>query len=1001
MFSYQGACDLVYVETDLIKVHIRTTLSGTQHFSYISSVAVSIGGDIFEVDVDRTYFVNKQKIVDLPSEVGGYPLSARGNGPEISIDLGKSQNLRISFYLVSITLEIRGRGVDFSNSKGITGSFFQNMAVKRDGSLFQGEPEDIASEWLVDSSLGDELLFVEGPPHEGCMEAQPFTNTDLQVLTAEQACFRFQGENFENCKFDVLASGNTAWALNQGLAAVEVPLENDTCDLATPISLPYNVEGSTVDALPDIDSSACSFSAGRTNGIWYSFTASANMLVRAEITDVSSLDAPALRVFSGECDSLVCIVRGFNVRRGETAVVTWAADAGVLYQILVSQTWPGFMESFKLSVQGYEVPENDTCDSSSPISLPFNAETSTVGALPDVDDATDCALYSPSNGIWFRLTPSTNSLQKAEITNGNSALRVYSGDCDSLVCVGLESTPYFRGVEVTWAAEAGVTYHLLVSSSTFGVGVASMMVSVQDYDVPENDTCDFATPISLPYNGAASTVGALPDADDTDCALDDRTNGIWYRFTPSTKTLVQARILGAPSSAYPVVRVYSGDCDPLVCVTLGTRSMYAGKIWPAEAGVSYHILVSDRTFGVGMGSFNLSVQGYEVPENDSCDLATSLSLPSEMEGSTMGAFPDIDETNCALAVTTNGVWYSFTASTTSLVRAQISDTPRGADPVLRVYSGECDSLVCVDKANISSQGLEVTWAAVEGVRYKLLVSEKWFSVGMASFKLSVQALEVLENDGCATATSISLPYNAEATTVGAFPDSDETSCALVNYPTNGIWYSYTPSSSSLVTAEVSGAYYADPAIRVYSGECNSLVCVARAYSWSEDVDVTWVAEAGVTYQLLVSDRETDVIESFQLSVQAPEVPENDTCDLATAISLPYNEVASTIGALPDSDESQVCDLSSYAPTTGIWYRFTASTAGLVSARITGVYYVALRVFSGTCDSLVCFGKRYVSNFYGEVTWEAEAGVTYQILASCMGLDGVGVESISIEVDYAQ
>ncbi|KAL9187196.1 hypothetical protein ACHAXT_010916 [Thalassiosira profunda] len=98
------------------------------------------------------------------------------------------------------------------------------------------------------------------------------------------------------------------------------------------------------------------------------------------------------------------------------------------------------------------------------------------------------------------------------------------------------------------------------------------------------------------------------------------------------------------------------------------------------------------------------------------------------------------------------------------------------------------------------------------------------------------------NDDCAAALPVrALPFSYAGSTAGATADFDGPSCGAFRYA-NGVWFSYTPDESGVLTAEGDGA-----GVRVYSGSCANLACVSQ-YDASHD----FVAVAGVEYFFLVS-----------------------------------------------------------------------------------------------------------------------------------------------------
>eukprot|EP00980_Cylindrotheca_fusiformis_P004435 scaffold948_cov106-Cylindrotheca_fusiformis.AAC.7 len=227
-FSYQGAGDFVYLDSRLAKTHIRTTLAESGTYSYISQVAVSIGGDILEIRNDRSYYINGEFPLNPPQRVGGYAFSSYGG--RFSIDLGQGQSIQIDPTFASmITITVTGRPSDFGDSRGLAGSYYSDKATRRDGIgmiptfigimakwLVDASPEEIAAEWLVDADKGDELLFLQPPPHQGILGASPFSSSPEDRAASQEACSRLQDRRdmFDNCVFDVLVTGDPEMALN-------------------------------------------------------------------------------------------------------------------------------------------------------------------------------------------------------------------------------------------------------------------------------------------------------------------------------------------------------------------------------------------------------------------------------------------------------------------------------------------------------------------------------------------------------------------------------------------------------------------------------------------------------------------------------------------------------------------------------------------------------------------------------------------------------------------
>eukprot|EP00980_Cylindrotheca_fusiformis_P004438 scaffold948_cov106-Cylindrotheca_fusiformis.AAC.10 len=116
-----------------------------------------------------------------------------------------------------LTITVTGNALNFRDSRGIPGSYDVDKAILRNGSLVDASPEVIAAEWLVDADKGDELLFLQPPPHEGCLMASPLSPSPEDTTAAEEACSRLENDQamFNICVFEVLARGDPEAALDE------------------------------------------------------------------------------------------------------------------------------------------------------------------------------------------------------------------------------------------------------------------------------------------------------------------------------------------------------------------------------------------------------------------------------------------------------------------------------------------------------------------------------------------------------------------------------------------------------------------------------------------------------------------------------------------------------------------------------------------------------------------------------------------------------------------
>ena len=239
---------------------------------------------------------------------------------------------------------------------------------------------------------------------------------------------------------------------------------------------------------------------------------------------------------------------------------------------------------------GIAVPSNDLCaDSSTITSLPFTSPGTTVDSTTDFDVKT-CFVSETANGVWYRYTPSETKIITFSVTASNGSglfVRVFSGECDALFCIT------FKYSEHTFLAEAGTTYRFLVSKNTFDPDGISFSIGLED---SSNDECTTGTEIKLlPFQSSGTTVGSLPDFDVKTCSISGAANGVWYSYTPSETKIITFSITASYGSNI-IVRVFSGDCDALFCITF----KYSEHTFLAEAGTTYRFLVSKSSFDLGI-----------------------------------------------------------------------------------------------------------------------------------------------------------------------------------------------------------------------------------------------------------------------------------------------------------------------------------------------------------------------------------------------------------------
>lgn len=163
----------------------------------------------------------------------------------------------------------------------------------------------------------------------------------------------------------------------------------------------------------------------------------------------------------------------------------------------------------------------------------------------------------------------------------------------------------------------------------------------------------------------------------------------------------------------------------------------------------------------------------QVPSNDLCANAIAVAVPSSTAGNTTTATVDSTAPNCGSAfgtTTGGGVWYTVVGNG-QLLKASLCG---GAtfDTQIRVYTGSCGALVCVDGndqfCGSGNNQSEVSWCSVASTTYLILVDGSFFATGAFTLNLSGQNVTLSSSlTPPAICSGTQFNYTPTSTTSGA------------------------------------------------------------------------------------------------------------------------------------------------------------------------------------------------------------------------------------------
>ncbi|RTL13631.1 MAG: T9SS type A sorting domain-containing protein [Flavobacteriaceae bacterium] len=272
----------------------------------------------------------------------------------------------------------------------------------------------------------------------------------------------------------------------------------------------------------------------------------------------------------------------------------------------------------------------DNCATAVPIT---NAGTYTVGTINGTElPAISCNLTntSASAAEWYAYTPSQNyTVTVTSDLNENicldTRLRIYSGTCASLTCIGGDDdsgnvtcssgSSYLS--RLTFNAIAGTTYYIVWDNRWSTAGF-----NFQISEIPAGyNPCAAATPIT-----AGTTVVNVIDQTNITTACSSSSLSKWYSYTPT----INANVTVSSDLMVNICKdtnfsVYSGNCPTgltciasddnsgvIACNSGNTNSNLSVKTFEVTAGVTYYI-VWDNKWSTDGFSFILTESPIIVP----------------------------------------------------------------------------------------------------------------------------------------------------------------------------------------------------------------------------------------------------------------------------------------------------------------------------------------------------------------------------------------------------
>jgi hypothetical protein len=365
------------------------------------------------------------------------------------------------------------------------------------------------------------------------------------------------------------------------------------------------------------------------------------------------------------------------------------------------------------------------------------------------------------------------------------------------------------------------------------------------------------------------------------------------------------------------------------------------------------------------------------PSNDTCQMATPLDCNVTVQGSTANATFSNAGT-CGTSHSAPEVWYELIGTGGEIEVNTCGDT-FGFDTKLTVWTGSCESLVCVggnDDSPCPASGLlsRVIFNSVEGQTYYVMVHG--FSTAVGQFDLNVVCdddepkpegcVGDVDGDGLVGPGDLLALVDCWGRVSAGCESADINDDGIVN------WFDL------LIVLGDWGCFDGPaPCGDPDAGDC----CIANGTPNCDDLAC---CEAVCAQDSFCCEVEWDTLCASDANdiCDICDVEDNDTCQTATPLECNVSVQGSTANAT--FTNAGTCGTTHTAPD--VWYT-VIGTGGPIEVNTCGAtfgYDTKLTVWTGSCSNLQCVGGNDdaacpASGLLSRVTFNSVDGQTYYIM----------------------
>lgn len=808
--------------------------------------------------------------------------------------------------------------------------------------------------YVTDFALGYEVF------HNSCSGTSIFCSTTtidgtLPILTI--------GQTYYVRVFNTNTTITSYSSFNICIVSYPPPV-NNICNNAisiTPNVLCESVSGTLSGATLNGPITSCAPTANQD--LWYKFVAvTPAMTVSLYLNGWGTEIDQSLEIYSGDCtgEAIACA----NVSSSSTSEEISYSNftVGQTYYIRVLAANPNFFAyGFYVCVTYIAPPSNDSCENALPI-IPSSTWSSQYGTLHNSSftGAIPSCTSNASQDVWYSFV-ATNPLLKINLEAYNTidfGLQVFQGSCDGNVLgcavynpqVGFDGFTYNNYI-------VGQTYLIRVFNTTSLASNFGFNICIIDYPAPSNDLCDTATLLTV-SNSCATTTGSFNGAtfNNVSSCTSGANQDVWYQFVASNPSM--SIVLAVNNEIDLGMEIKSGSCTgtSLGCINENPNN-FAEKFTQNNftVGETYFVRVFHLNSVAPISSFEIFVQEFSSPTNDSSLSATSLAS-SETCNSIVGTFSG--SSLCSLPSYCNegalqDVWYQFIASS-PLAQIMVSPTSE-LDLGVEVYNnlGPWTYPIQCNNSVTAGAGEQCIMTEVTvGQKYWIRILNVNNDLSSSSFEICVQEYQIPTNDLCGNAAALTaniIPTEMNGTLNSATITDSIPTCTTNNYASCDVWYTFIATGNTMtVSMPLTENLYAGLAI--YENGCASNELGCKNY---QNIQVS--AEltlnnytVGETYFIRVfGESGFPITPSFKVFVTSPSLGlEEYGFDKITLFPNPTRDVLNL--ELPDTQNLEIiqCNITNMLGQN-VYYTTTNYQKVDVSAFAKGVYQVLIKTNKGT------------------------------------------------------